>query len=67
MHYSLLALLPCPLKVPIEEAFNGFLADTSCLSTSLIVLIDEIENAGIDRKRAVHTYKQGRTGQPGSL
>lgn len=26
MHYSLLALLPCPLKVPIEEAFNGFLA-----------------------------------------
>jgi ABC-type Fe3+ transport system substrate-binding protein len=23
---SLLALLPCPLKVPLEEAFNGFLA-----------------------------------------
>lgn len=31
------------------------IADTSCLSRSPIVLIDEIENAGIDRKRAVHT------------
>ena len=31
------------------------IADTSCLSSSPIVLIDEIENAGIDRKRAVHT------------
>jgi ABC-type lipoprotein export system ATPase subunit len=31
------------------------IADTSCLSTSPIVLIDEIENAGIDRKRAVLT------------
>ncbi len=31
------------------------IADTSCLSNSPIVLIDEIENAGIDRKRAVHT------------
>jgi ABC-type lipoprotein export system ATPase subunit len=31
------------------------IADTSCLSTSPIVLIDEIENAGIDRKRAVRT------------
>lgn len=29
------------------------IADTSCLSSSPIVLIDEIENAGIDRKRAV--------------
>ncbi len=31
------------------------IADTSCLSISPIVLIDEIENAGIDRRRAVHT------------
>jgi ABC-type lipoprotein export system ATPase subunit len=31
------------------------IADTSSLSNSPIVLIDEIENAGIDRKRAVHT------------
>lgn len=36
------------------------IADTSCLSTSPIVLIDEIENAGIDRKRAVHTLVDKR-------
>lgn len=29
------------------------IADVACLSSSPIVLIDEIENAGIDRKRAV--------------
>lgn len=29
------------------------IADTACLSLSPIVLIDEIENAGIDRKRAL--------------
>lgn len=26
---NLLALLPCPLKIPLEEAFNGFLASLS--------------------------------------
>jgi ABC-type lipoprotein export system ATPase subunit len=31
------------------------IADTACLSASPIVLIDEIENAGIDRRRAVKT------------
>ena len=36
------------------------IADTSCLSRSPIVLIDEIENAGIDRKRAVHTLVDQR-------
>lgn len=36
------------------------IADTSCLSSSPIVLIDEIENAGIDRKRAVHTLVDKR-------
>ena len=36
------------------------IADTSCLSTSPIVLIDEIENAGIDRKKAVRTLVDGR-------
>ena len=36
------------------------IADTSCLSRSPIVLIDEIENAGIDRKRAVHTLVDKR-------
>ena len=30
------------------------IADTAILSTSPIVLIDEIENAGIDRKRALN-------------
>ncbi|SHN60053.1 ABC-type lipoprotein export system, ATPase component [Desulfitobacterium chlororespirans DSM 11544] len=30
------------------------IADTALLSSSPIVLIDEIENAGIDRKRAIH-------------
>lgn len=36
------------------------IADTSCLSSSPIVLIDEIENAGIDRKRAVRTLVDKR-------
>lgn len=36
------------------------IADTACLSTSPIVLIDEIENAGIDRKRAVATLVDNR-------
>lgn len=36
------------------------IADTSCLSSSPIVLIDEIENAGIDRKRAVRTLVDRR-------
>jgi ABC-type lipoprotein export system ATPase subunit len=36
------------------------IADTACLSTSPIVLIDEIENAGIDRKRAVRTLVDNR-------
>ncbi|MCK5221562.1 MAG: ABC transporter ATP-binding protein, partial [Candidatus Aminicenantes bacterium] len=30
------------------------IADTAILSSSPIVLIDEIENAGIDRKKALH-------------
>jgi len=47
-------------KTPVTALSGGqsralMIADTSCLSTSPIVLIDEIENAGIDRKRAVHT------------
>lgn len=36
------------------------IADTSCLSSSPIVLIDEIENAGIDRKRAVQVLVDKR-------
>ncbi|MDR0439315.1 MAG: ATP-binding cassette domain-containing protein [Methanocalculaceae archaeon] len=30
------------------------IADTACMSTSPIVLIDEIENAGVDRRQAIH-------------
>jgi len=47
-------------QTPVTALSGGqsralMIADTSCLSTSPIVLIDEIENAGIDRKKAVRT------------
>jgi ABC-type lipoprotein export system ATPase subunit len=46
------------LDTPITSLSGGqsralMIADTAILSTSPIVLIDEIENAGIDRKRAL--------------
>ncbi len=52
-------------RTPVTALSGGqsralMIADTSCLSTSPIVLIDEIENAGIDRKRAVHTLVDKR-------
>lgn len=52
-------------QTPVTALSGGqsralMIADTSCLSTSPIVLIDEIENAGIDRKRAVRTLVDGR-------
>jgi ABC-type lipoprotein export system ATPase subunit len=52
-------------QTPVTSLSGGqsralMIADTSCLSTSPIVLIDEIENAGIDRKRAVHTLVDKR-------
>jgi ABC-type lipoprotein export system ATPase subunit len=52
-------------QTPVTALSGGqsralMIADTSCLSTSPIVLIDEIENAGIDRKRAVHTLVDKR-------
>lgn len=51
---------PFSPQTPVTALSGGqsralMIADTSCLSTSPIVLIDEIENAGIDRKRAVRT------------
>jgi ABC-type lipoprotein export system ATPase subunit len=51
---------PFTHQTPVTALSGGqsralMIADTSCLSTSPIVLIDEIENAGIDRKRAVRT------------
>lgn len=47
------------LDTPITGLSGGqsralMIADTAILSTSPIVLIDEIENAGIDRKKAVN-------------
>ena len=47
------------LSTPITGLSGGqsralMIADTAILSTSPIVLIDEIENAGIDRKRALN-------------
>ena len=47
-------------QTPVTALSGGqsralMIADTSCLSYSPIILIDEIENAGIDRKRAVRT------------
>ncbi|KAB0670623.1 ATP-binding cassette domain-containing protein [Oryzomonas sagensis] len=52
-------------RTPVTALSGGqsralMIADTSCLSTSPIVLIDEIENAGIDRKRAVRTLVDER-------
>jgi ABC-type lipoprotein export system ATPase subunit len=52
-------------QTPVTALSGGqsralMIADTSCLSTSPIVLIDEIENAGIDRKRAVHSLVDKR-------
>lgn len=46
------------LKTPMTQLSGGqsralMIADTALLSDSPIVLIDEIENAGIDRRRAV--------------
>jgi len=45
-------------ETPVTALSGGqsralMIADVACLSSSPIVLIDEIENAGIDRKRAV--------------
>ena len=52
-------------QTPVTSLSGGqsralMIADTSCLSNSPIVLIDEIENAGIDRKRAVRTLVDRR-------
>ncbi|MBJ6723797.1 ABC transporter ATP-binding protein [Geomonas sp. Red875] len=52
-------------ETPVTALSGGqsralMIADTSCLSASPIVLIDEIENAGIDRKRAVQTLVDRR-------
>jgi ABC-type Fe3+ transport system substrate-binding protein len=46
---NLFALLPCPLKVPLEEAFNGFLATlTAEQRASLTFCIEGNANSQID-------------------
>lgn len=50
-------------KTPLTELSGGqsralMIADTAFLSTSPVVLIDEIENAGVDRKKALRLLAQ---------
>jgi ABC-type lipoprotein export system ATPase subunit len=49
---------PFTLATPVTALSGGqsralMIADVACLSASPIVLIDEIENAGVDRRRAL--------------
>ncbi len=49
---------PFSMDAPVTSLSGGqsralMIADTACLSHSPIILIDEIENAGVDRKRAL--------------
>ena len=49
---------PFTLETPVTALSGGqsralMIADVACLSASPIVLIDEIENAGVDRLRAL--------------
>lgn len=49
---------PFSLTTPVTSLSGGqsralMIADVACLSASPIVLIDEIENAGVDRRRAL--------------
>ncbi|BCR06535.1 ABC transporter ATP-binding protein [Desulfuromonas versatilis] len=49
---------PFTAETPVTALSGGqsralMIADTACLSASPIVLIDEIENAGVDRRRAL--------------
>lgn len=50
---------PFELKTPVTALSGGqsralMIADVACLSASPIVLIDEIENAGVDRREALN-------------
>ncbi|MFA5257340.1 MAG: ABC transporter ATP-binding protein, partial [Opitutales bacterium] len=58
MQANLLAGEPFSIDTPITSLSGGqsralMIADTAFLSLSPVVLIDEIENAGIDRKKAL--------------
>jgi len=57
-HANTLAGEPFTLRTPITSLSGGqsralMIADTAFLSVSPVVLVDEIENAGIDRHRAM--------------
>jgi ABC-type lipoprotein export system ATPase subunit len=54
---------PFTLDTPVTALSGGqsralMIADVACLSASPIVLIDEIENAGVDRRRALELLVQ---------
>lgn len=62
-HANELAGEPFSPKTPLTQLSGGqsralMIADTAMLSTSPVVLIDEIENAGVDRKKALELLVQ---------
>ena len=55
---NLLSGKPLKMNMPVTSLSGGqsralMIADTACISTAPIVVIDEIENAGINRKNAI--------------
>ena len=55
---NLLSGEPLKMNMPVTSLSGGqsralMIADTACISTAPIVVIDEIENAGINRKNAI--------------
>lgn len=55
---NLLSGEPLKMNIPVTSLSGGqsralMIADTACISTAPIVVIDEIENAGINRKNAI--------------
>lgn len=55
---NLLSGEPLKMNMPVASLSGGqsralMIADTACISTAPIVVIDEIENAGINRKNAI--------------
>ena len=56
---NLLALLPCPLKVPIEEAFELFLQQTEGLKNKHFrYVIEGNANKQMDYEKEIGSYKQ---------
>lgn len=56
---NLLALLPCPLKVPIQEAFELFVQQTEVLKNKHFqYVIEGNANKQVDYEREIENYKQ---------